>query len=113
MKRDIEIELNLPGLHYWPGASSFREVDYLQYPHRHVFCFQLGFNVTHANRDLEFIITRNAVEKHLRMLYWSDKYNLLDFGEMSCEMIAEELKEAFKASKVRVGEDKEFFGGIK
>ena len=90
-----------------------RNLQYLQYPHRHVFCFQLAFNVTHGDRDLEFIITRNAVEEYLRANFWSEKYKLLDFGSRSCEMIAEDLKEAFDATKVRVGEDKEFFGGVK
>ena len=113
MKRDIEIELNLPGLHFWKDAGQFEEVEYLQHPHRHIFCFQLAFYVTHGDRDLEFIITRNAVEEYLRENYWSDQYKLLNFKGMSCEMIAEDLKEAFDASKVRVGEDKEFFGGIK
>lgn len=113
MKRDIEVELNLPGIHYWPGAKDYVEVEYLQYPHRHIFCFQLAFDVSHGNRDLEFIMMRNKIEAYLNKTYFDDNYKLLNFGPMSCEMIAEELQLAFSCSKVRVGEDKEFFGGVK
>lgn len=113
MSTDIEIELNLPGIHMWPGAEKYPEVDYLRYPHRHIFCFQLGFKVLHGDRDIEFIMMRNQVEEYLKEKYWSVKHKLLDFEARSCEMIANDLMGRFKASKVRVGEDKEFFGGVK
>ena len=83
MKR-IFVTFQKEGIHKWPGAVNMPEVDFLQYPHRHMFHFRVELEVKHDDRDVEFIMFKRELEG----LY--DKKTLqLDYK--SCEMIADDL----------------------
>jgi hypothetical protein len=60
------------------------DVSFLQYPHRHIFHFQVWIDVTHSDRDIEFI----QFKRWLLNLY-NDSILKLDYK--SCEMISNDL----------------------
>lgn len=106
--------LHIEGTHNWPGCP-FDEVAYLRDPHRHMFHIKAYKPVSHSDRDVEFIMLKHQINKHLIGKYWSSweeseiaaGTGLCEFGAMSCEMIAEELIGEFDLSKCEVSEDGE------
>lgn len=87
--RQIWVTFQKEGIHYYERAASdpnLKDVSYLQYPHRHIFHFRVGIEVTHSDRDLEFI----QFKQWLEGLYAEQS---LELNHKSCEMIAEELAE--------------------
>lgn len=115
-KATIIIVFVLEGFHHFPDAPE--EVSFLRSRHRHLFHFKLHFDVSHDNRQLEFFIVRKqAIEAITRV--WGGEHGRvsnatpLEFGDMSCEMIARAiLNDVFIANatdpfKVEVWEDGE------
>jgi hypothetical protein len=90
----IYVKFQKEGIHRYPDAGTDPnlasgdeyDVSFLQYPHRHIFHFQVWINVEHSNREIEFIQFKRWLE---------DLYNqgTLQLNFKSCEMIAEDLYE--------------------
>jgi 6-pyruvoyl-tetrahydropterin synthase len=59
----IFINTTFEGLHFWPNAPD--SVEYLRYPHRHVFHVNVEIAVKHDERDVEFITFKDEVNKWL------------------------------------------------
>ena len=77
LQRHIEVSFQKEGVHKYPAALTdpkLKEVEFLGYPHRHMF---------HFDREVEFILFKRELEK-----FYETRMNL-DFK--SCEMLAEEL----------------------
>lgn len=75
------------GIHCYPAAGTepnLADVSFLQYPHRHMFEFVVTIQVTHDDRDIEFIQFKRWCES----LY---NEGTLQLNSKSCEMIADEL----------------------
>lgn len=91
-KRDIWVTFQREGIHKYPAAlddpklatGDMYDVSFLGYPHRHMFHFRVAIEVTHNDRDIEFI----QFKRWLESLY-GDGIVQLDYK--SCEMIAEDL----------------------
>lgn len=111
MKRGIIVKLQVEGLHNWPGCD-LPEVEYLAYKHRHIFEILAEFEVTHGDRDLEFIRTKHLIEGYVKGKYYRREYGCCDFGSNSCEHLAEELLKEFDMTKCSVSEDGEFWGVV-
>lgn len=108
MKTYIIIRLNMEGFHYFENAGDiYPEVAFLANPHRHQFYFELKKEVFHDDRDVEFILFKREVESYLRNKYFDPILNALNFGPMSCEMIARELIGYFGLKSCSVFEDNE------
>jgi hypothetical protein len=88
MKVLVETYNEVPGIHCW--IESPDEVGFLRNKHRHIFCIRCYFEVNHSNREREVYITQDAINRYLCGKYPLREY-CIDFGEMSCEMIAEDL----------------------
>jgi len=101
---NLVVSFELNGVHYWPDAPEecreFRE------PHRHLFKFVFWLPVT-TSRSVELFNAREFLIANILTVY--PPSDLLaggaNFGESSCEMLAEEMKEAVQAAKVFVGEE--------
>jgi hypothetical protein len=86
------------GIHRYPDAASNPnlasgdeyDVSFLQYPHRHIFHFQVYIEVFHDDRDIEFI----QFKRWLENLY---KEETLALNYKSCEMIAQDLYQQITA----------------
>lgn len=105
-KSEVYCKVNFEAVHNWPGVVNIpglEEVDYLQYPHRHVFVIRAYSKVTHTDRDVEFIWLAHQIEKFMKAQFPDGK-----LGAMSCEMIGELILNNFPAVyKVDVSEDDE------
>lgn len=84
MNSRIFVTFQKEGIHKYPAAATIPGVEFLQYPHRHMFHFRVDIEVFHDDRELEFIL----VKRELEGLY-SNGVMQLDYK--SCEMIAQEL----------------------
>lgn len=89
----IWVRFQREGIHKYPAAledPNLADVQFLGYPHRHMFHFKVWIEVFHDDRDLEFI----QFKRWLESLY-GDGTIQLDFK--SCEMISDDLYEQIKA----------------
>ena len=101
MKTVVFFTLRFPGVHHWPECD-IPEVAYLRDKHRHVFHVRGEVEVSHSDRDVEFIRLKRLVTEHIH-----SKFPGGDMGATSCEMLAESLVKAFNLSKCEVSEDGE------
>jgi hypothetical protein len=91
-ERMIWVTFQLEGIHKYPAAATDPmlatgdeyDVSFLAQPHRHIFHFRVGIEVTHNDRDIEFI----QFKRWLLNLYNGD---ILQLDFKSCEMIADDL----------------------
>lgn len=105
MDKFVETYNAVVGFHRYPTAPQF--CLYLAARHRHVFVVRCSFAVEHNNRQVEINERQNEIEAYLCAKYGRP----CEFGDMSCEDIAEELIGRFGASGVQVLEDG--YGGAK
>lgn len=111
MKKSIIVKLDVEGLHNWPDCN-LPHVDYLKHVHRHTFGIACEVEVTHSNRDIEFIDLKHKVKQYVAKRWYDQAFGCCNFGAMSCEMIAEEILNNFGLNKCSVSEDGEFFGVV-
>lgn len=104
MKREIHTYNEIVGFHKYDNAPDF--CSYLRERHRHVFVISCTAEVSHNQREIEFNQLQLEIEKKLH-----DKFgNPCEFGNMSCESIAEMLLTEFcMLNNVKVLEDN--YGG--
>ena len=88
----IWVTFRKEGIHKYPAAltepslstGDEYDVSFLGYPHRHIFHFRVWINVTHNDRDIEFIQFKRWLEK-----LYNEGTMTLDYK--SCEMMSDEL----------------------
>lgn len=98
-KRMIWVTFQREGIHKYPGADTDPnlatgdeyDVSFLGFPHRHIFHFKVAIQVTHNDRDIEFIQFKRWLEN-------SFKSGVMQLDHKSCEMICDDLYE-FIASR--------------
>ena len=78
----IWITFQKEGIHKYPQAP--KGVEFLKYPHRHMFHFRVEIEVFHDDRDIEFILFKRELES----LY---NEGTLQLDYKSCEMMADDL----------------------
>lgn len=103
--KEVYCTTQFEAVHNWPGCP-IEEVKYLRDPHRHTFHIKAWANVTHNDRDIEFIELKHKINNYLKDKYPSD-VGCPDIGATSCEMLAQELIEEFDLSRCEVNEDNE------
>lgn len=104
--RYIKVSFQKEGIHKYPAAKDLEGVEFLQYPHRHMFYFYVTLEVNHNDRDVEFILFKRELES----LFES---GVMQADHKSCEMMAEDLLNYIekeypdRGCKVEVFEDDE------
>ncbi len=88
-KKSIWVTTSFAGYHQWPGAPDI--VAFLRALHRHKFGVRVEVAVNHSDRDVEFFIFGNAVNKALGTFVMPA---MAANRSMSCEMIAQCLYNA-------------------
>lgn len=91
----IWVTFQKEGIHCYPAAATDPklatgdeyDVSFLGNPHRHIFHFRIWINVTHNDRDIEFIQFKRWCEA----LYMGSDQSILRLDHKSCEMISDEL----------------------
>ena len=88
-QRQIWVTWQKEGIHKYPAAltdPALADVQFLGYPHRHMFHFRVWIDVFHNDRDLEFIQFKRWCES-----LYSGQGSVLSLDHKSCEMIADDL----------------------
>ena len=83
MGKYIEVKLEIEGLQHWPDCN-LPHVEYLKHLHRHTFVSNCRAEVSHGDRDIEFI----QFKRWLENLY---KDAILSLDHKSCEMMSDDL----------------------
>ena len=63
--KNIWVTFQKEGIHKYPAALTDPElkgVEFLGYPHRHMFHFKVMIEVFHDDRDIEFILFKRWLE---------------------------------------------------
>ena len=110
MKKVVGAKTSIEGFHAFKDAVLVfgPEIDFLAIRHRHNFGVTVEVEVNHNDRDREFILLQREIKQFI-----GDKYGVpAEFGNMSCEAIAEELLYKFNATMVLVDEDGENYARI-
>ena len=109
--------LVVEGFHHWPDAP--RVVRYLAKKHRHLFKLRAEWLVQHGDRAVEFHIARLWLRKAVAHVAGDESFvEPLNFGSMSCEMIAQYVNDELVALKlpacsaIEVWEDEENGGRV-
>ena len=100
MRTNIIVNLQHEAVHQWTDCK-LKGVEFLAFPHRHIFHICCKKEVTHDDRDIEIILLKRKVNSFLDEMYPKT------FGDMSCEMIAKELLNVFELNYCSVLEDNE------
>lgn len=98
---------NIIGFHYWEGAPE--KYRYLKDLHRHVFVIRCYFNVSHTDREIEINDMQDHIERVMKKHFGCKDSEMVCFGGMSCEDIAQYCIASFGCSGCEVLEDG--FGG--
>ena len=61
-RKYIKVSFQKEGIHKFPGAKDLPGVEFLQYPHRHMFHFYVTLQVRHDDREVEFILFKRELE---------------------------------------------------
>jgi hypothetical protein len=88
-QRQIWITWQKEGIHKYPAAltdPALADVQFLGYPHRHIFHFRVWIDVFHNDRDLEFIQFKRWCES-----LYNGHGAVLSLNHKSCEMMADDL----------------------
>ena len=99
IEKKIVVKLQVEGIHSWDNCD-LPEVDFLKYPHRHMFHITLHKSVMDSDREIEIIMLKRQIKEYL-----GDEPVM--FYGLSCEMIAERILKQFDADYVEVLEDNE------
>jgi len=83
IKTYIKVRTEFEGFHSYPGAGSISPaIKFLEDRHRHMFKVEVKISVTHDDRELEFFLTKWALEDFL---------NRRELNNKSCEMIGRDI----------------------
>lgn len=100
MKREVITHNAVEGFHCYPGAKG--GIGYLSARHRHIFEIRCRAEVSHNEREIEI----NTMQNEIQLALWEEFNAPCEFGDMSCESIAEWLLNHFEQlSYVEVLED--------
>jgi hypothetical protein len=83
----IWVTFQKEGIHLYPDAATnpaLEDVSFLGHPHRHIFHFKVWIEVSHNDRDIEFI----QFKRWLESLYDA---GTLQLDYQSCEMMSDSL----------------------
>ncbi|UTS52033.1 hypothetical protein [Synechococcus phage BUCT-ZZ01] len=108
----ITVRTEKEGFHFYPNAGSIDpRIKFLENEHRHLFKIELTIQVWHDDRELEFFLIKWELQDFINKQY--------KFNHKSCEMIADDILEYFKAKYgdkrnyfVTVSEDGESDGSV-
>jgi len=88
--RTVILDFDIEGFHNYKNAPE--QVEFLKYPHRHIFQIRVGYKVDGLDREKEIFIEQDFLKDYLIESYGYP----CQFEGMSCEMIALDLLEFAK-----------------
>jgi hypothetical protein len=111
----IQTQHTFFGVHRWEDCP-LNTVSFLRYVHHHDFTIVAECDVSHQDREVEFLMVRMEIIRAVNQLWPKIDDIIIDFGTDSCEHISERIEkrlaEKFHRSfKVSVYEDNISRGG--
>jgi len=101
MSKYIIVRTHFEGIHNWPDCPH-EDVAFLRNKHRHIFHVEVKIEVSHNNRDLEFIRVKRAINSFIQTSLGKNLSNdCIELGSMSCEDIAELIIHKFMNWPIR------------
>lgn len=100
LRREVWCTFRLEMFHRWPDAPP--EVAFLRDSHRHLFWFKCWVDVTHNDRDVEFILLKRQLSDAV-----AKKTHDEETLNWSCEHWAQWLIETQGLTRCEVSEDGE------
>ena len=94
----IKVKFTLEGLHQYKDAPD--EVGYLKNQHRHLFYISAKIEVFHNDRELEFIMVKNRINKFIAANIAS--MPVVYSCEMMCEDIIKFLEKTYCTEQTRL-----------
>lgn len=107
MRMQITVKTRFSALHAWEDIPPDHPMQFLKTPHRHEFHVTAKWPVYHDNRDREFILAKQELDQFIATRWGPQNGTPRYIGSMSCEMLAQEIMDAFGCSYVQVEEDGE------
>ena len=108
MKANIIVTLQVEAIHCWPNAkNTLPQMAFLSDPHRHIFWITAKKKVDHGDRQIEIIKFKRELQDYFQRLYFSKELNMCNFEHRSCEMLCEDLMEAYDLEYIQILEDNE------
>ena len=104
MKKYVNVSTQKEFFHCWPNAP--QEVAFLRNPHRHMLHIYVTVEVSHNERDIEFILLKREVEE----LYAHADFDIASSCETVAEHILNKLRDKYGSDryyKVEAYEDNE------
>lgn len=91
LRRSVWVRSEFKALHCWPQAPE--KVGFLKNLHRHTFIVEVEISITHNDREIEFFLLQEDVNKALNTLPDQETKlkGLKVLGRMSCEDIGEHV----------------------
>lgn len=83
-KNTVWVTFQKEGIHRYPDAENIPGVEFLAFPHRHIFHFRVELRVFHEDRDIEFILLKRELES-----LFAERTLQIDYK--SCEMLANDV----------------------
>lgn len=96
----IFVRTRFDGIHHFADAPA--KVYYLRQSHRHIFKVEVEIEVKHNNRELEFYMVKDWLDKELRFMTRNKSC------EQMCEYIQRKINEKYGGDryvKIEVNED--------
>jgi len=81
----VILNFDIIGYHKYPSAP--KKVSFLRAKHRHTFTVRVGLSVFDMDREKEIFMCEEQVKEYLHEAYGYP----CQFGNMSCEMIAQDI----------------------
>jgi len=95
MKRFIVVRTQFQGVHCYPNAPD--RVEFLRSPHRHVFNVEAQIEVFHDDRELEFFIVKESLDRFIHTTPQFLEVMHTYQSTMSCEQMAALVKDHLHA----------------
>lgn len=104
----IVVKTQFEGKHQYVDAPP--AVEYLKNIHRHLFYVEVEMEVSHDDRELEFILVKNTINKYIE----SHPFSIIASCEQMADLICRHLIEVYgeRAMKCCVYEDGENGGCV-
>ena len=106
----IIVRTQFNGCHRYVDAPD--AVEYLRNPHRHIFYVEVEMTVTHADRELEFILVKGKLNEYLRTYPFKMEASCEHMADAIC-MFLSDTYGAQREIKCCVYEDNENGGCVK
>ena len=98
--KKIMVRTSFRGTHNWPEASQFAgdEVSFLEARHRHTFHVKAELAVSDSDREVEFFVFQEQIDKAIVHCYGQGRDQLVyNLNRRSCETISEEIINALRS----------------